>query len=397
MILHLDMDAFFAAVEKLDNPKLADKCVIVGSLSRRAVVAAASYEARRFGVHSAMPVYQALQLCPQAVIIPPRHRRYAEVSARVMACLETFSPLVEQVSIDEAFVDVSGLERLHGPLQQMARDMKAAVFARVGLTCSVGIAPCKFLAKIASDMDKPDGLTIIDPDQLEDFISALPVAKVPGVGDKTRQVLSGMGIETLGQLKQWPEKALVQHLGSFGLRLARLSQGLDDSPVKPRRPVKSVSQETTLEVDSRDRSGLQRYLLMHAQAVARSLRRKDLQAEKVFLKLKTSTFRLFTRQRKLEHPTQSANHIYRIAQKLLEEFEDLPPIRLVGLGVSVLQSPSCYQPSLFVNQYQDDFKWEKVERAADQVIQRFGRGLVKPASLTGSAGVSSKDLGNKNK
>ncbi len=386
MILHLDMDAFFAAVEKLDTPALAGKCVVVGSDSPRAVVAAASYEARRFGVRSAMPVYQARRLCPQAVVVPPRHGRYKEVSAQVMACLRSFSPLVEQVSIDEAFMDIHGCSRLYGVPVRMASRIKASIWDQVGLTCSVGIAPCKFLAKIASDLEKPDGLTVIEPEQVDDFIRRLPISKVPGVGAKAKRMLAKMGIETLGQVKQWPTQLLVTRLGSFGLKLAMFSQGRDDSPVKPDRPVKSISREKTLAQDTRDKRIIQQYLLEHAQLVARRLRSRRLRAATVFIKLKSGDFRQYTRQCRLPRPSQSANRLYLAALDLLEQFGDLPLIRLVGLGAGSLQAELLpRQDSLFGQDTYRDCRWETVERAADEVVRRFGRDLVRPATLAGKA------------
>ncbi len=384
MILHLDMDAFFAAVEKLDNPALAGKCVVVGSDSPRAVVAAASYEARRFGVRSAMPVYQARRLCPQVVVVPPRHRRYKEISEKVMSCLRSFSPLVEQVSIDEAFVDITGCGRLYGEPARMARRIKAAISDRTGLTCSVGIAPCKFLAKIASDLRKPDGLTVIEPARVEAFIARLPVSRVPGVGARARRRLEQMGIETLGQVRHWPPEALEKRLGSFGLRLAMFSRGRDDRPVRPCRPVKSISREKTLAEDTRDKTVLQQYLLEQAQAVARSLRSKGLRAARVYIKLKSGDFRQYSRQCRLDRPCQSANRLYRAALGLLEQFGDLPLTRLIGLGAAGLGPESLpRQDSLFDRGDHLDCRWEKLEQAADTVSRRFGRDLVKPATLAG--------------
>ncbi len=391
MIIHLDMDAFFASVEKLDNPELAGKCVLVGSLSPRAVVAAASYEARRFGVRSAMPVYRARKLCPQAVVVAPRHGRYRQVSDQVMTCLRSFSPLVEQVSIDEAFIDTSGCDRLYGGPVRMARKIKAAVFEKVGLTCSVGIAPCKFLAKIASDLKKPDGLSVIRSGQVDDFLARLPVSQVPGVGAKAYKRLQRLGIETLGQVKKWPPGVLEEHLGSLGRRLAMFSRGRDDSPVTPVRPVKSISREKTLLRDTSDKHILAKHLLEQAQFVARNLRTRGLRAETVFIKLKSGDFRQYTRQCRLDRPSQSANRLYQAARQLLENFDNLPPVRLVGMGAGGLRDQFLpRQESLFSSRHGCHGKWEKVEQAADRVIKRFGRDTVRPATLTGPAGRCSK-------
>ena len=277
IILHMDMDAFFASVEQLDDASLRGRPVVVGGQSNRGVVAAASYEARQFGVHSAMAIFQARQKCPALVIVPPRRKRYAALSRKIMAVLETFSPLVEPLSIDEAFVDISGCGRLHGSPTDIARSVKERIADRVGLTCSVGVAPAKFLAKIASDLDKPDGLTIIDPGQVEGFIAQLPIQKVPGVGARAKEQLWAMGIKTLGQIRQCPENLLVRKMGKFGHRLIALAAGRDDSPVKPFRETKSISTETTLHRDTRDRGALSAYLLSQSQSVAQELRRKKIQ------------------------------------------------------------------------------------------------------------------------
>ncbi len=384
-ILHMDMDAFFASVEQLDNPALKGRCVIVGGLSQRGVVAAASYEARRYGIHSAMPIFQAKQRCPHLTIVPPRRGRYVEISREVMAILRGFSPLVEPVSIDEAYVDISGCKRLHGSCREIAVAIKRTINKKTGLTCSVGVAPIKFLAKIASDMNKPDGLTIIQPEQVQPFIQALPIDKVPGVGRQTMKVLANLGIETLGQVSALSEQTLVRKIGKFGHRLYLLSQGDDDAEVAPQQAAKSVSTETTLAEDSTDRRQLASYLLQQAQSVAHQLRRKKMRARTVTLILKTSDFQRHTRSLTLDSTFQNSDTIYQTALKLLRQYALHKPVRLVGVGVSGLQSETQpVQMGLFSDEkHTHDHKWEKVDQAVDALSNRFGAHTVVRGSSTG--------------
>lgn len=385
-ILHIDMDAFFASVEQLDNPALRGKCVIVGGASNRGVVAAASYEARRFGIHSAMPIFQARQRCAELVIVTPRRGRYAELSAQVMSILHTFSPLVEPVSIDEAFVDISGCRRLHGSPLEIAKSIKDRIHRSVRLTCSVGIAPCKFLAKIASDMNKPDGLTLITPEQTAVFIEDLPIRKVPGVGARAQQILAAMGITTMGQVRRQSVQLLTRKLGKFGHRLMELAHGRDNSEVTPYRPVKSVSSEMTLDRNTRDRELIITHLLEQAQSVARQLRRHEVRARTVTLKLKTADFQLHTRSHTLSKPVQDSKSIYRTAVKLLDTFALKEPIRLVGLGAGGLQPLSMpVQCDLFSeSDFNQQGKWEKIEKAVDAIAGRFGGHAVVRGTLTSS-------------
>lgn len=378
IILHIDMDAFFASVEQMDDPALRGKPVVVGGRSQRGVVAAASYEARRYGIHSAMPIFQARQKCRTLVIVPPRRKRYAALSRRIMQILKTFSPLVEPISIDEAFVDITGSGRLYGSPVQIARSMKERIFQQVGLRCSVGVAPVKFLAKIASDMDKPDGLTVIDAQQMPSFIDRLPLGKVPGVGKQAGKALSGMGIHTLGQVKTCPHDLLVKKLGRFGHRLIALAQGRDDSPVTPAGEAKSISTETTLPENTTDRQLLDGYLLSQSQSVARDLRRKRMRTRTVTLKIKTDDFRLHSRSRTLPRPVQSAERIYQVASELFRQFPLVRRVRLIGVGTGALQPASVpIQADLFPDGDQlRDRKWERVDQAMDRVSRRFGDHMV---------------------
>ena len=286
MIIHIDMDAFYASVEQLDDPGLKGKCVIVGGLSGRGVVSAASYEARKYGVHSAMPMFQARKLCPKGVYLSHRMDRYRQISETIMGLLRSFTPLVEAVSIDEAYMDVTGCRRLFGPPVEIGRQIKQAIRDAVELSCSVGIAPNMFLAKVASDMDKPDGLTVIGESEAREFIKTLPILKVPGVGKKTGGRLAAMGIETLGDVESCCSETLQKRLGRFGLRLKDLSRGVDRSRVTPYTPSKSISSERTLSVDTDEMTLLAKHLLDQAETVSRNLRGENVRAKTVMLKLK---------------------------------------------------------------------------------------------------------------
>ncbi|MBT8341994.1 MAG: DNA polymerase IV [Desulfatitalea sp.] len=385
-ILHVDMDAFFASVEQRDDPALRGKCVVVGG-SHRGVVAAASYEARKFGIHSAMPIFQARQRCAQLVIVAPKKGRYSSVSRQIMAILNDYSPLVEPLSIDEAFVDITGCGRLYGTPRETARRIKQRIQHETELTCSVGIAPCKFLAKIASDMDKPDGLTEITPGQAAEFVRMLPAEKVPGVGRRAQAILAGLGIRTLGDVQAFDPALLVRRLGKFGHRLIKLAQGRDDRPVTPDSEVKSVSSELTLAENTKDTTVLAAHLLAQAETVARQLRRDGVQARTIYLKLKTANFQQFTRCHTLARPVRSSEAIYRTALSLLNAFSLNQPVRLVGLGAGNLLSASHpVQQSLFGDALQtppDHPRWEKVDRAVDAIADRYGASTVIRGTLSG--------------
>lgn len=376
------MDAFFASVEQLDNPDLKGRCVVVGG-SHRGVVAAASYEARKYGIHSAMPIFQAKQKCPHLVIVPPHRQRYATVSRQVMAILRAFSPLVEPISIDEAYVDITGCRRLHGAARDTALAMKQRIKARTRLTCSVGIAPNKFLAKIASDYNKPDGLTIIEPEQVAIFIETLPVGKVPGVGTKARQTLAAMGIQTLGQVRLYSEKQMTGRLGKFGHRLMALAHGHDDSTVEPEGDPKSMGSEITLSRDTRDRAVLTSHLLAQAETVARELRRHRFRARTITLKLRTADFKRHSRNQTLDHAVQSADTIYKTALTLLSAFAMTQPVRLIGVSAGNLQPEAMpVQRELFaVEETQHNQQWEKVGRAMDAISQRYGQRTIVRGTL----------------
>ena len=382
MILHIDMDAFFASVEQLDDPRLKNKCVIVGGTSNRGVVSAASYEARQFGIHSAMPIYQARQKCPHGSFVPPRMGRYKEVSKKVMARLRDFSPLVEPVSIDEAYLDITGCRRLFGEPREIAWAIKRKIKETVHLTCSVGVAPNKFLAKIASDVQKPDGLTLILPDQVAAFIDSLPVKKVPGVGKKMLHQLELLGIRTLGDVQRLPEKSLIKHLGKFGKRLRALSSGSDDSRVTPHSPHKSISSERTLAADTRDAELLKRYLLRQSGEVARQLRQAGVRAKTITIKIKDEDFKTVTRRTSIAVPTQSSKTIYRHAARLMADYKTTRKIRLVGVGTSGFSPVSAsVQMGLFDTHENTADNWEKIDTTLDSIGKKFGRDVVGRATL----------------
>ena len=382
MILHIDMDAFYASVEQLDNPGLAGKCVIVGGLSGRGVVSAASYEARKLGVHSAMPMFKARQMCPHGVFISPRMNRYKAVSNTIMSLLEEFSPQVEPVSIDEAYLDISGCERLHGELWQIAMRIKQKIKEAVNLTCSMGIGPNKFIAKIASDMNKPDGLTIIMPDQTPRFIENLPIQKVPGVGETKRRQLESMGITTLGRVKTHSKKTILKRFGKFGHRLLELSTGIDDTPVVSKSRHKSVCSEETLQQDTNDKKLLNNYLLIHAESVSGQLRKMGVRAKTITLKIKKADFRIVTRSVTLSTPIQSSVGIYTTAENLLRGYTITSKIRLIGVSASGLISNTVpVQMDIFEYAKNKNRNWEEVDRVVDNITEKFGKDAIKRGKL----------------
>ena len=383
MIVHIDMDAFYASVEQLDNPWLKGKCVIVGGTSNRGVVSASSYEARKYGVRSAMPIFQARQKCPDGVFVPPRMERYKEMSKKIMAILREFSPRVEVVSIDEAYIDISGSQRLHGDPEMVAMNIKTEILKNLGLTCSAGVAPGKFLAKVASDMNKPDGLTIIRPQDVDQFIRRLPVQKVPGVGKKTCVHLASMGIKTLGDVEKFPAKMLTDRLGKFGRRLIELSSGIDNSKVTPWSPHKSISSEHTLTQDTRDKKLLLKYILKQSEEIARQLRKAGFRARTITLKIKHADFKQFTRSKTINTPTRSSETIYRHAVDLLDNYQLTKQVRLIGVGTSGFQSAGQpVQLTLFDRVEQNDKTWEKVDRTVETIARRFGRDAIKRGTLS---------------
>jgi DNA polymerase-4 len=383
VIAHIDMDAFYAAVEVLDNPDLEGMPVIVGGGSKRGVVSAASYEARRFGVHSAMPIFQAKRLCPKGIFLPVRMGRYVEVSRAVMLCLGEFSPLVEQVSVDEAYIDLTGTLALFGPPESTARAIKKRIGDRTSLTCSIGLSTCKLLAKIASDMDKPDGLTVIPPEKIASFLDVLPIGRVPGIGKRSAEELGKLGVARIGDLRRFEPDYMKERFGKFGEWLLRIAAGEDDSPLVPYTAPKSISGEVTLEEDTSDTSVIKRILLAQAERVARRLRKSGFRGRTITLKLRADDLKIITRSATLDNPVQLADVIYREAVELLESKRPRRRIRLVGVGVSRLEPvDEGGQLALFREKGAREEKWERAERAMDEIVDRFGHGAVRRGSLS---------------
>lgn len=379
LIAHVDMDAFYAAVELLDRPELSGKPIIVGG-GKRGVVSAASYEARAFGVRSAMPVFKARALCPQGVFLPGRMRRYRQVSKVVMKALGGFTPLVEPVSVDEAYLELSGSERLWGAPQQVGRRIKEAVAEASGLTCSVGLAPVRFLAKIASDRDKPDGLTVVA--DLEAFLDTVTLAEVPGVGARARERLAAMGLSRLVELRALGSERLVNLFGRWGRRLHDLSRGIDEAGVSPGRPVKSVSHELTLSADTGDRELLASYLLELSQKVARRLRAHGLVGRTVVLKLKHADHRQVTRSHTLSDHTDQAGQVYAAARQMLAAYGPPGPFRLIGVGVGGLLAQGQGQSALFGQEERQ--RGQSLSAAEDAIVARFGEGALTRAGSLGA-------------
>jgi DNA polymerase-4 len=359
-IIHADLDAFFASVEQLDNPELRGRPVVVGGPPQsRGVVAAASYEARAFGIRSALPMVTALRLCPEAVRVPPRFERYGEISRRVMDIFRRVTPLVEPISLDEAFLDVTEAVEKGHPAEEpglaraeaIARALKERVRQEVGLTVSVGLAPSRSVAKIASDMDKPDGLVLVPPGTERQFLAPLPVRSLWGVGPKTAERLAAESITTIGDLAERSEEWARRLFGERGVDLIRLARGIDDSPVVVEREAKSVSSETTFARDIGDPRALEDSLRDLARETAERLQRHGLKGRTVRLKLRLADFTTFTRQTTLAHPTDTFDTIYREAARLLaREVTNGRRFRLLGVGVSHFSASGAegqQQPALF--------------------------------------------------
>lgn len=373
------MDAFFAAIEVLDKPYLQGKPVIVGGSSMRAVVSTASYEARRFGVHSAMPMFKAKEKCPEGIFLPVNMKRYKEVSGKIMDILKDFAPLVEKVSIDEAYLDITGTEVLLGSPEEIARHIKHRVGKETGLTCSIGIAPNKFLAKVASDMHKPDGLTIILPTEVDKFLYRLPVEKIPGVGRRTVEGLRNYGVKKVGDLKGFSKERLLKDFGKFGLRLYEIANGEDNSPVVPFREVKSVSSEETLPSDTGDLSTLRNLLKSHADKVARRLRKEGLRGRTITLKIKFSDFAAITRRHTIDDPTDSSKGISDSAIRLLISYPLKKKVRLIGVAVSNFEvSEKGFQLSLLPGKRERE---QSLDKAVDEIRNKFGGEIIKKGNV----------------
>ncbi len=370
IVFHVDMDAFYAAVEVHDRPELAGLPLIIGGPARRGVVSTASYEARRFGVHSAMPMGEALRRCPDAVVLPVRMARYHEVSRAIMAVFDRFSPLVEPLSVDEAFLDMSGTEGLFGPPLTAARRLKADVLAAVGLTCSVGVAANKFLAKVASEMDKPDGLTVVPFGGERAFLAPLSVRRLWGVGPKTAARLEALGLDSIGRIAEADPAWLRDRLGSLGDHILGLAQAQDDRPVQPDRDAKSVGSEQTLADDIRGRATVEALLLPHCERVARHLRRDGMRARGVRVKVRYQDgFELVTRDHRLGTPFDDSDTLRREAVRLLGRLDVDRPIRLVGVAAFDLTDAAVGQGDMFG---EAPTSRSRLEHAMDALRERLG-------------------------
>jgi DNA polymerase-4 len=345
-IVHLDLDAFFAAVEVLENPDLAGKPVLVGGRpEERGVVAAASYPARAFGVHSAMPMARALRLCPQAIVLPPRHDLYARYSRRVMEILHQTAPLVEQMSIDEAYLDLTGQVAAWDEAVGIARRIQQRVRDEIGLSASLGVATNKLVAKVASDRHKPGGLTVVRPGEEAAFLAPLPVRVLLGVGPVTERKLAELGVKTVGDLARLPEDELRARFGRHGAEMAQQARGIDERPVVTERERKSVSQETTFARDLRDADALRKHLWQLSQGVAQWLKEERLAASTIAVKLRYADFTTLTRQMKLAAPTDDAQEIHRAAVILFERaWQRGRPVRLLGVAGRNLSPPAGQLP-----------------------------------------------------
>jgi DNA polymerase-4 len=377
-ILHVDLDAFFAAVEQRDRPELRGKPVIVGGGSPRdrGVVSAASYEARRYGVHSAMPLRTAGRLCPDGIFLPVDGRKYQAVSREVMAILRRFTPLVEPISIDEAFLDVTGSQALFGDGEAIARQVKGAIRGETGLTASVGVATTKLVAKVASDLRKPDGLVVVPPGAEAAFLAPLPISRLWGVGVPTATALRDYGVTTIGDLAALPPEILERRFGKFGSALADRARGRDSDRVHDPADAKSVGHEHTFDVDTSDREVIERTLLAMAEGVSSRLRASGVKASTIAVKIRDSSFRTITRQRTLPEPTDLTEPIWRTAVELARPEVRGLRIRLVGVTASNLGSPD--QLSLFERA---DGRRRRVVEAVDEVRRRFGERSLTRARL----------------
>lgn len=386
-ILHLDIDAFYASIEEILDPSLNGKPIVVGARpEQRGVVSSASYAARAFGIHSAMPTAQALRLCPQVVIITPHRRAYSEYSARMMSILSEYSPLIEPLSLEEAFLDVTGCEPRWGSPEELARRIQKRLEVELGLSASIGLATNKLVAKIASGLEKPRGFVVVPHGKEAEFLAPLPVEKLWGVGEVTARSLHEMGVFTIGQLAQLPTAQLEARFGRRGRDLHRQARGIDDSPVVVEREEKSLSREVTFAQDIGDRQVLRKTLLSLSEDVARRLRRRGLRGRTIKLKLRYADFTTLTRQVTGDTPTDLEQVIFDQAARLLDRAWDRRrKVRLIGVGVSKFELEE-HQLSLFEATGGGKVaKLRRLSQAVDQIREKYGDEAIQRASLvTGS-------------
>lgn len=379
LILHLDMDAFFASVEQRSNPALQGKPIAVTGSGARTVITTASYEARAFGVRTGMAVWEAQRACPGLILVVGNNRKYTRTSTQIIAILREYSPLVETFSIDEAFLDVTGSLQLFGSAEEIAHLIKARIRDRFGLTCSIGIAPNKLLAKLASEMNKPDGLTIIRPEEVSRLLETTPVGALCGVGPTTRRTLSHCGIRTCGELGRFPLETLRRRFGVLGDRLRQMGRGEDDSPVVPSEDeVKSVGHSTTIDRDLSEREDILRYLLQLSEMVGRRARRYGLLGKTVTITVRYPDLTTFGKQATLPTATNRSDMIYRASIELLDSINLTQPVRLLGVRLSNLSHHDQQLPL-----FPEERRHSLVADAMDRVNDRFGDSSVTFGSLLG--------------
>lgn len=378
VVAHVDMDAFFAAIEQRDDPCLRGKPVVVGADPQkgkgRGVVSTCSYEARRYGIHSAMPISMAYRRCPQAVFLPVRMAHYAKVSGQLFALLQTFTPDVEPVSVDEAFLDLSGTEKLHGPPLAAAHKIKARIRDELHLTASIGLAPVKMVAKIASDLCKPDGLLEVQKDKMLDFLWPLPVEKLWGIGPKTKDLLNAQKIFTIGDLARMDQARICKMLGEHGANLYALAHGRDDRKIEEPREAKSVSHEHTFDQDTADKEELEKTLLVLSEKVSRRLRQDDLKGRTIAIKVRLEGFQTSTRAVTVSEPTNFVDDIFLNARRLFDSlYVQGTKVRLLGVRVSGFADPYA-QASLFEDKAKD--RHERMHKAVDLIKDKFGESSI---------------------
>ena len=381
MIIHIDMDAYYASVEIRDNPQLADKPVIIGgSPTGRGVVSTANYIARKYGIHSAMPTARAGRLCPHGVFIKPRMDYYAAISKQIREIFHTYTDLVEPLSLDEAFIDVTGSRQLFGDAVTIAKLIKSRIANELGLTASAGVAPNKFLAKVASDLEKPDGLVVVEAERIQEFLDPLPVSRVWGVGAQTQKKLESYGVHKIADLRQLSMETLKAAFGINSDHFWRLSRGLDTRAVVPDRDAKSISHETTFREDLTDADSLRAWLLDLTDQVARRMRWYKIVGRTVHLKIRYSNFETITRSRTLDEPTNSTDALARALTELFNQsgLAFNRGVRLIGAGVSQLGCNRPVQLSLFDQDSNERSK--RIDKATDEIVDKFGKLALKRGS-----------------
>lgn len=381
-IIHVDMDAFYAAIEQRDNPDLKGKPVIIGGKENtRGVVSTASYEARKYGIHSAMPLVEAYRRCPEAVFIKPDLQKYRRVSYSIMRIFEEYTPLVEPLSLDEAFLDVTGSQKLFGSAEEIGIKIKDRIKKELNLTASIGIAPNKFLAKLSSDLNKPDGFNVVNIGDLKEKIWPLPITKLWGIGNKTANKLKGFNINTIGELARVDESLLVKLLGSWGQEVKRLANGIDPRPVVPERDAHSIGHEITFKEDIKDKKILEDILLELSQDVGWRLRRTGFFGKTIIVKLRFYDFQTITRSQTISEATNRDDVIFKIAQELFHKnFSGEKSLRLIGITLSNLVKEEEVKKQLTLFN-KDNYKFEKLYSALDKINLKYGKETVTRARL----------------